>query len=184
MRNDLLIPLAVLMLTGGCEAAAVPKGGNELSAREARAVPPPAARPAAAGVERSPTKADAPVPSAGFAPFWRSFRQAALAEDATAAAALARFPVVGRGELDDEPEQPIGRAAFPAAFRAALQTTDVIRDPGTQAVREGTMLELIEASAADADAQGSDDSRRFGAFDFARTGEGWRLVGIYIGGGE
>ena len=188
MCNNLLASLAVLTLLGGCEAAAVsgaPADGNGSAAPKAtpaRARPAPPAATADDG--RAPTKVSAPARLADFATFWRSFRQAALAGDTAAGAALARFPVAGRGELDDEPEQPIDRAAFRAAFRAALQQPDVIRDPKTGTLREGTMLELIRAFPTYAGAQGAGDTRRFGAFEFERVGAGWRLVAIYVGSQE
>ncbi len=125
-----------------------------LAACDAQALP---AKPAAKSVARNQT----------FQSFWSAFRKATLANDMTAVMALTRFPVVGRGQLDDDREVKISRAAFPAKFRQALGEAGL-----RQVIRDTPSISAGEMNSA--------QEHHVDALEFQRTPSGWRLLKIIL----
>ena len=105
--------------------------------------------------------------------FWTEFRRAALAGDVARVAALTSFPLRTRGPMDDDPEVTHDRVAFAALFRRLMA-----QDPGLAAAPE-TMRALLDRTHALGPRELSPEQARVGAFEFARTPVGWRLVFAY-----
>lgn len=134
----------------------------------------------AACLTLAPPAAAAPAAGAAIASetldgFWTRFRAAVLARDMRALAAMAAFPVEGRGELDDDPVLRITPAAFAREMdRALARAADDDGGPTLlAAIRARPHLPPREVSGG--------DHQRVGSLDFVRHAGRWRLATIYRG---
>lgn len=133
---------------------------------------PPAAGSAAA---QAPAAA-----SPGFETVWPLFRQALLAEDAQALAAMTRFPLDLRGELDSGPPRRAAPSDLPAVIGRALRA-----DTGLSLRATLTNQALVERLGTTLQPQRGvslgPDTARVGAFAFMHTPDaGWRLWRVYL----
>lgn len=118
-------------------------------------------------------------PAAEFEQFWAGFRTAALTGDVNAVAAMTRFPLEVRGELDDD---PVRRAARPEL--AALLARVLDADTGLSAREQLTNRMLLERAGTPIrrmpGVSVTPASARIGAFAFERDGTRWQLRRIYL----
>lgn len=110
---------------------------------------------------------------------WTRYRAAIAARDADAAAALTRFPLLLRGDLDDSPSERIGKPAFKARF------TDLIaQESGTRDTPYSVAQLAADTPALGSDGVDSPSCDQGGRFDvgplsFTRETGAWKLSTIY-----
>jgi hypothetical protein len=117
-------------------------------------------------------------PQGSFGAFWASFQAAVKARDADKVAALTRFPILVRGQLDADKPRRVDRAQFKKDLPRWLD-----QDTGLSARGETMRAYVLRTDAATLEGgrqrETSDRLIHAGAFQFERTDGGWRLTQVY-----
>ena len=108
--------------------------------------------------------------------FWKTFRQAALANDTEKLSELTQFPLHIRGTLDDSPAKNINKSEFKKLLPAILGA-----DPG-MTEEPSTMTKYIQGfeKLSVNFCNPSGDQIRIGNWVFVQNNKTWRLVKAYI----
>ena len=110
-----------------------------------------------------------------FDRFWAAFRQAILAGDKAAIAAVTRFPFETRGTSDDDPVKTYDRAAFPSVLDTLLaQQSD-------ESLAGETVRQFVERTTTLPQRALGDtgDTAVVGPFSFVKTNGRWQLTRVY-----
>lgn len=114
----------------------------------------------------------------GFDAFWEGFRNALLEMDIDTLRDASRLPVELRGELDRSPVLRVGVAGLQLRLEEVLQA-----DSGLSLRQPTSNRSMVERWTAPLPTGPGlmigAETARVGAFGFARTSEGWRLVRLY-----
>jgi hypothetical protein len=114
-----------------------------------------------------------------FSSFWGAFRAAALAGNTDRLAAMTRFPLELKYELDSDPPGYATRASFGKELARAMDA-----DTGLSVSRPQTNRALIEATRSLGTPQRgvslSAVHARIGAFAFRKEADGWKLYRLYL----
>jgi hypothetical protein len=102
---------------------------------------------------------------------WIAFRNAALQQDWSKLEEITNFPLIVRGELDQDPIFRIDRSKFPTIFERFLKEGVFSPNEQLQVIRNTTTIK-VDAN--------SRDRCRIGDMVFKRTAKGWRLYTLYM----
>ncbi len=103
--------------------------------------------------------------------FWGAFRNAALQQDWSKLEEFTNFPLIVRGELDQDPIFRIDRGKFPIIFERFLKEGVFSPNEQLHVIRNTTTIK-VDAN--------SRDRCRIGDMVFKRTAKGWRLYTLYM----